>query len=279
MNATKRILIVEDDTKVAKAMAIRLESAGYVVLTAGDGVRGLELAEKEKPDLIISDIWMPVGVGFAMAYRLKQLASEIPIIFMSASKDPGLRRHAVDFGAVAFLEKPYLPETLLELVTCAFNGSHSTKLPATTAIAAPPTETHTRTSMKKILVVEDDRKIALALATRLRGAGYEASIASDAVTGVNTAVKLQPDLIILDISMPAGSGFDVAERVQSLVPKLLPIIFLTASKQAGLHQRAMDLGAAGFFEKPYKGEELLAAVHAALGETDSSIAENVISKN
>ena len=272
MSKTKSILIVEDDTKVAKAMAIRLKSAGYDVLTAADGVQGLEVAEKEKPDLIITDIWMPVGVGFAMAYRLKQLASEIPIIFMSASKDPGLRRHAVDFGAVAFLEKPYTSETLLELVTCAFNGAHSPKHPSV-AIATPSADARSRTDMKKVLIVEDDRKIALALATRLKGAGYEASIAVDAITGVNLAVKLQPDLIILDISMPAGSGFDVAERVQRLVPKLMPIIFLTASKQSGLRQRAMGLNAAAFFEKPYKGEELLVAVREALGETAASLAE------
>jgi DNA-binding response OmpR family regulator len=271
MSATKRILIVEDDAKVAKAMAIRLKSAGYEVLTAEDGVQGLQVAEAEKPDLIITDIWMPVGVGFAMAYRLKQLASEIPIIFMSASQDPGLRKHAVDFGAVAFLEKPYLPQTLFELVACALNGSHSSRPPASVAIAAPAAEAPSRTLMKKILIVEDDRKIALALATRLRGAGYEASIAPDAITGVNLAVKLQPDLIVLDISMPAGSGFDVAERVQNLVPKLMPIIFLTASKQPGLRAQAMELGAAGFFEKPYKGEELLAAIHAALGETASLV--------
>jgi DNA-binding response OmpR family regulator len=279
MSITKRILIVEDDPKVAKAMTIRLMSAGYKVLAAEDGVRGLQLAEDQKPDLIITDIWMPAGVGFAMVYRLKQLASEIPIIFMSASKDPGLRRHAVDFGAVAFLEKPYTPELLLELVACAFNRSHSTTPPARAATAAPAAKTNPRTQMKKVLVVEDDPKIALALTTRLKGAGYQASIAPDAITGVNMAVKLQPDLIILDISMPAGSGFDVAERVQNLVPKLMPIIFLTASKQAGLRRRAMELGAAGFFEKPYKGEELLAAVDAALGEPASLFAQNTTAKN
>lgn len=257
---------------VAKVMSIRLKVAGYEILLAEDGVRGLQLAETEKPDLIITDIWMPVGVGFALAYRLKQLASEIPIIFMSASKDPGLRRHAVEFGAVAFLEKPYTPELLLELVACAFNSSHPTKPPAPVAIAAPAALARSRPRVEKILVVEDDRKIALALATRLRGAGFEVSIAPDAVTGVNLAVRVQPDLIILDISMPAGNGFDVAERVQNLVPKRVPIIFLTASKQAGLRQRAVELGA-GFFEKPYNSDELLSAIHAALSDTTVSSAK------
>jgi len=118
--------------------------------------------------------------------------------------------------------------------------------------------------MKKILIIEDDRKIALAVALRLKSSGYEATIAYDALTGVSTAVKLKPDLVLLDISMPAGDGFAVAERIQSLVPTRTPIIFLTASKQPGFRERAQELGAAAFFEKPYEPDELIAAVFDSL---------------
>ena len=120
--------------------------------------------------------------------------------------------------------------------------------------------------MKKVLVIEDDRKIALALATRLKAAGYEASLAYDVLTGVNAAVKQRPDLVLLDISMPGGDGFTAARRIQTLVPSLTPLIFITASKQAGLREKADELGAAGFFEKPYDAEQLLAAVREVLGE-------------
>lgn len=120
--------------------------------------------------------------------------------------------------------------------------------------------------MRKILVIEDDRKIALALALRLRAAGYEASLAHDAVTGLNTAVKLRPDLVLLDISMPAGNGFVVAERIQNLIPVVVPIIFLTASKQPAFREKATEMGAVGFFEKPYDAEALLAAIREVLGE-------------
>ena len=120
--------------------------------------------------------------------------------------------------------------------------------------------------MKTILIIEDDKKIAMALAVRLRAAGYEAAMAHDALTGLNTTIKIKPNLVLLDISMPAGNGFVVAERIQSLVPTLTPIIFLTASRQPGLRERAQALGAAGFFEKPFDAEELLAAIGHALGE-------------
>jgi DNA-binding response OmpR family regulator len=127
-------------------------------------------------------------------------------------------------------------------------------------------ETNNERHMKKILIVEDDKNVAKALAIRLKNAGYEVTVAPDAVTGVSSALKLQPDLAILDISMPAGDGFSVAEKIQELVLTATPIIFLTASKQLGLRQAAEKLGAAGFFEKPYDADELLEAIRCAFAE-------------
>ena len=118
--------------------------------------------------------------------------------------------------------------------------------------------------MKRILVIEDDRNIALALSFRLKSAGYEATTAWDALTGVDAAVKTPPDLVLLDVCLPISSGFVVAEQIQTLVPAPIPIIFITASRQPGFRQKAAELGAAGYFEKPYEAEELLAAIQNIL---------------
>jgi DNA-binding response OmpR family regulator len=120
--------------------------------------------------------------------------------------------------------------------------------------------------MKKILVVEDDENIAKALAIRLKASGYQVTVAPDALLGVSSAVKTSPDLTLLDISLPAGNGFYVADRIQELLPSATPFIFMTASKQPGLREKAKALGAAGFFEKPYETEDLLSAIKGALGE-------------
>ena len=113
----------------------------------------------------------------------------------------------------------------------------------------------------KILVVEDDQNIALALVVRLRAAGYEVMTAPDAVLAVSMALKHRPDLILLDLLIPGGNGFLVAERIQDLEAMLgVPCIFLTASKQPGLREHARRLGAAGFFEKPYEAGTLLATI-------------------
>ena len=121
--------------------------------------------------------------------------------------------------------------------------------------------------MKKILIVEDDRKIALAVAVRLKAHGYETITAFDALAGMTLCVKHLPDLVILDISMPAGNGFDVAAQIQNLAPTAgTPIIFMTASRKPEFVTRAAELGAVAFIEKPFDDGELIADVRHALGK-------------
>ena len=120
----KKILIMEDDTKIAAALAIRLEAAGYAVQTAVDGLAGLKLVLDDKPDLLLMDIWMPVGIGFSVAQRLHGLGlAGIPIIFITASKIQGLRRAAEKLGAVGFFEKPYDSEEVLAAVAKALGSN------------------------------------------------------------------------------------------------------------------------------------------------------------
>ena len=119
--------------------------------------------------------------------------------------------------------------------------------------------------MKKILVVEDDVSINKALTIRLRAAGYEVCSAQDGLLATCAAKREIPDAMVLDISMPAGDGFSIVERVQEM-PELegVPFIFLTASKRPEFRERAEELGATAFFEKPYDAAELLAAIEGAV---------------
>jgi DNA-binding response OmpR family regulator len=131
----------------------------------------------------------------------------------------------------------------------------------------------------KILVVEDDKHIALALTVRLKAAGYDVMTAPDAVLAMSMALKHRPDLVVLDILMPGGNGFLVAEQIQDLEAMLgVPCIFLTASKQPGLRDQARRLGAAGFFEKPYDAGELLATIGETLDARvhDGDLGESTI---
>jgi DNA-binding response OmpR family regulator len=123
MQSNKRtILVVDDDPNILKALQLRLKSCGFNVLTAPDGASALSLTGVMKPDLVITDIWMPVGVGFSLAYRLKQSMPEVPFIFLTASKQTELKNMAEQVGAAAFLEKPYEPEVLLAAINRALDS-------------------------------------------------------------------------------------------------------------------------------------------------------------
>jgi DNA-binding response OmpR family regulator len=107
---------------------------------------------------------------------------------------------------------------------------------------------------------------------RLQANGYEVVTAFDGAQGVFMAHKEKPDLIILDIRMPAGDGFSVAERLKSSTYTFtIPVIFLTGSPETSAEEKAMELGARFYIKKPYDPEELLDAVKRAIetGPSDS----------
>ena len=121
--------------------------------------------------------------------------------------------------------------------------------------------------MKTILLVEDDAKITLALGIRLRHSGYEVVTAPDAIQAMAQALKHAPDVVVLDINLPGGDGFLVAERLRAQsVTATTPLIFITASKLPGLVERAKQLGAVAFIEKPFSAAQLTEALNRALGD-------------
>ncbi len=117
----KRILVVEDDENIVKALGVRLRSKGYDVVVSYDAVMGMQKAMEQPPDLILLDIMMPGGNGVTLAERLQSSSKtgQIPIIFMTASKQCELRTQAHALGAVGFFEKPFDFGELLATVRAA----------------------------------------------------------------------------------------------------------------------------------------------------------------
>jgi DNA-binding response OmpR family regulator len=270
------ILIVEDDPTIVDALRLRLESSGFGISIAVNAAQAIASVSQTPPDLALLDISLPEGDGLALAGKLRDLPAtrSIPLIFITASKDPRLRAQAMRFNAAGFCEKPYDGDELLALIQFALGDGSSFKLKTTPVTNLPVSSASTPAShpstMKNILIIEDDRNIATALALRMKQAGYAASVAHDALAGVSAAAKLRPDLVLLDITMPAGNGFYVAERIQALVPTPTPIIFMTASKDPSFRQRAETMGAIAFIEKPYVPGELLRITRATLGPKHAS---------
>ena len=259
----KRILIVEDDQKIALALQVRLKANRYAVSVAPDAIVGASLGRTVKPDLILLDISMPGGDGFQLAETFQNMpeTNGTPIIFITASKSPELLQKVTNLGAVGLFEKPFDTEKLLYSIERELKRMDSLAA-RKSAESAGLKQDHQEP--KQVLIIEDDQNLAMALSLRLKAAGYGATTTYDALTGLNAAVSNPPALVLLDISMPAGNGFSVAEQIQTLIPTPTPIIFLTASKKPDFREKAEKLGAAGYFEKPYEAEELFGAIRRAL---------------
>jgi DNA-binding response OmpR family regulator len=286
----KKILVIDAEAKIAQVLRLRLKAAGclkaagYEVLSAHDEVGALSLTLEWEPDLVVLDISVPVEAGFAVAHRLREQAPAVPLLLITGSTEEGLEVMAEHPRGAGFIVKPYEPEVLLAAVAQALHAAPASPprspdpsqppapagVPASAADHSRPSPPDapkppaTITGRHKILIVEDDVKITLALATRLRAAGQDVVLAYDALQALEMALKTLPDLVLLDIGLPCGNGLVVAERIQNLMPKYTPIIFLTASRQPGLRHKAMALGAVGFLEKPYDAGELLATIQHAL---------------
>ena len=124
--------------------------------------------------------------------------------------------------------------------------------------------------MKTVLLVDDDNIFLLTIGVRLKSMGYIVHTAKDAVNAISAVRKTNPDVIVLDVALPAGDGFLVADRLRNLiVSAATPIIFATASEKPGLRERAMKLGAVAFLEKPFDATSLADAVESALSPADN----------
>jgi DNA-binding response OmpR family regulator len=121
-------------------------------------------------------------------------------------------------------------------------------------------------SGKKILVVEDDNLQLTVLARRLKSCGFEIVAARDGLTAISTARKEQPDLILLDLGLPAGDGFVVLQRLGMLINTgTIPIIVVSARTPIGNRDAALKAGAIAYIHKPVDIPVLLKAIHEALG--------------
>lgn len=110
-----KILIIEDEINIAQVLRLYLEQAGYTVLTAGDGVAGLELHAREHPDLIILDLMLPALDGMEVCRRIRAWANT-PILMLTARQGEDDRIAGLDLGADDYLVKPFSPREVVSRV-------------------------------------------------------------------------------------------------------------------------------------------------------------------
>jgi CheY-like chemotaxis protein len=129
--APKTILVVDDNEIVIKTITLKLQGAGYRVVTAMDGSEAVAAARKEAPDLILLDISFPPNVGSVEwdGFRIMEwfhrldTVKKIPIIIITGSEDPKSKERATQAGAVAYFQKPLEHDYLLKVVRATLGDS------------------------------------------------------------------------------------------------------------------------------------------------------------
>ena len=119
---------------------------------------------------------------------------------------------------------------------------------------------------RKILCIEDDRETAALIAEELVDRGYDVSVAYDGREGLAAILKLMPDLVLSDISMPLMSGFELLERLIALAPRFakMPFVFLTALTDRDNELKGRQLGADDYVTKPIDFDVLATIIAARL---------------
>jgi DNA-binding response OmpR family regulator len=121
---------------------------------------------------------------------------------------------------------------------------------------------------KKILIIDDEKSLVFGLDTLLKSQGYLTIAAYDSVFGISSAHKDKPDLIILDLGLPAGGGLYVLENLKdSLETHDIPIIVLTAQQGKDLEEKVKQMGAAAYFHKPFESQQLLSQLNDMLNKS------------
>jgi CheY-like chemotaxis protein len=116
--AMARVLVIDDEPDVRWLIRVSLERAGHEVLVAEDGLRGVAVAMKQRPEAIVLDLMMPVMDGYAVLAELAKdpRTVDVPVVVLSAKAIPEEADRAIGAGALKFLEKPFDPDELTQEV-------------------------------------------------------------------------------------------------------------------------------------------------------------------
>jgi CheY-like chemotaxis protein len=213
------VLVVDDDPAVHDVLRLTIAREGYRLLHAYDGAEALEVARREKPDVITLDVMMPKLDGWTVLGRLKSdpaLAS-IPVIMLTIVDE---RTLGYSLGAAEYMTKPIDRNRLLQLLR---------------RFAA-------RTGEAVVLVVDDSEDVRSVVRQTVEKSGLKTVEAENGQAALDWLAKNpMPALVLLDLMMPVMDGFTFLERVQS-IPALahMPIVVLTAKDLTDAERRIVN---------------------------------------
>ena len=237
-----RVLVVDDEADSRVLMSHYLEDFGCSVLTAGDAIEGIEMARRERPDLITLDLVMPGMNGWDALKELKKdpQVRDIPVVVVSILAGEGRGRL---LGAVDLVTKPVEREDLLRVLW----------------------RNLVRRQGARVLVVDDEEDFRDSLMGHLEEAGLEVQTAVDGQEALESVASDVPDAIILDLVMPVMDGLTFLDRLRANPYHAgLPVIVVTGRDLTPQEREELAEKASGVVDKGEGVEDRLTEVLRAL---------------
>lgn len=246
-----KIIILEDDPMISEIYYKKFEEAGFDVFAADSGKTALELARKEKVDLILLDLIMSKMDGFQVIENLRAggYDKNIKIVVFSNLSQKEDYDRAMKLGADEFIIKSdHTPSSLIKEIRRILNQNSEEK--RNEEIKKEQKENHEPGQKKRILFVEDEKIFIEMFGDKLRQDGFEVETAENGVWGLKEALAKPFDLFIIDMVMPAMTGEEIIQKLKmEEKTKNIPIIVLSASVESQAEKKVRDLGANEFFIK------------------------------
>ena len=240
----RKVLVVEDDRDIANLISLHLAGDNREVMIAQRGDEAIEMAQRERPDLITLDVLLPDADGFGVLEQLKSnpITRGIPVIVVSIlqDRDDGLR-----LGAVDYITKPIDKEQLMRAVRRVLVRGGT------------------------VLVVDDDKDNLALMREALRAHNFGVRTTTQGKRALRVAREVRPALILLDLKMSDMDGYTILKKLKDdPATQNIPVIMVTGSTviDDAKRQKVLALGAASFMAKPFSVEGLINEIETVLWE-------------
>jgi DNA-binding response OmpR family regulator len=282
------IVVVEDDDEVRALVERILGEAGYRVISTTDPARTVDLVRESRPDLLITDIAMPAMDGYAVLRALQDdpQTARCPVVFLSGHRDFSERVRAFRVGVVDYLTKPFTRDVLVKKIervlearqrrpdvaapadesggAAAADDAGGAASDPTTLAGGPeklPGFEEFPPLVRDVLVVDDNAIFRRFVRDLLVSRGFTVREATNGEEGLQVALEHRPWLILTDVRMPAGDGFEFCRRVRShSLIRQTPLLFLSGMDDYKQRYQGLKLGADDFLSKESSVRELLVRI-------------------
>jgi CheY-like chemotaxis protein len=249
MTVGRRVLIIEDDSRVAELYASKLRRGGYEVDVAADGVSGFDLAGSLLPDAIILDIHLPrlSGLAALAVLRKDEATSSVPVIVLSNDDAPAVIEEAGRLGVSAYLIKSMvLPRDVAEALSDLWHGPGGMASGLESAATTPPHESVPGAANQSapVLVVDEHAATRQMVQMALELDGYQVLGAGSGEAAWKLINEHRPAVVVTHVWMPGLDGLELCRKIKAqdtlrqvkVIVYTVGIISEDEAKQAGCDQ-------------------------------------------